>query len=84
MPLIAVVIYYFMIGLSATAGQFFLHSLIFFLISFCGSSLGLLIGSAILDAKSVSAVVPIIILPIFLFSGFFKNRADLPGWIGWL
>ena len=63
-----------MIDMANTAGQFFLHYLVFFLISFCGSSLGLLLGSAILDAKSVSAVVPIITLPIILFSGFFKNR----------
>lgn len=75
---------YFMIDLANTGGQFFLHVLVFILISFNGASLGLLLGSVILDAKSVSSVVPIIILPIILFSGFFKNRADLPGWIGWI
>lgn len=63
-----------MIDLGNTAGQFFFHCLVFFLMSFCGASLGLLLGSAILDAKSVSAVTPIMILPIILFSGFFKNR----------
>lgn len=73
-----------MIDLSNTGGQFFINCLIFALMSFCGSALGLLIGSVILDPKSVSAVVPIIILPFTLFSGFFKNRNDLPGWIGWI
>lgn len=73
-----------MIGLALTAGQFFLHFLIYLLISFCGSSLGLLLGSVILDAKSVSAVTPVVILPFTLFSGFFKNRADLPDWLGWV
>lgn len=73
-----------MIDMGFTAGQFFLHCLIFALMSFCGSALGLLIGSVILDPKSVSAFVPVILLPIILFSGFFKNRNDLPGWIGWL
>jgi hypothetical protein len=52
--------------------------------AFSGSSLGLLLGSVILDAKSVSAMVPIVTLPLFLFSGFFKNRKDLPDWIGWI
>jgi ATP-binding cassette subfamily G (WHITE) protein 2 len=78
------VVYYFLIGLSNTAGQFFLHAFTFFLISFCGASLGLLLGSIILDAKSVSAVVPVVILPFILFSGFFKNRATLPDWLGWI
>jgi ABC-type multidrug transport system permease subunit len=54
------------------------------LVGFAGSAIGLLIGSVILDAKSVSAVVPIILLPLILFSGFFKNRNDLPMWIGWI
>jgi ABC-type multidrug transport system permease subunit len=48
-----------------------------------GSSLGLFLGSVILDAKSISAVVPIVLLPVTLFSGFFKNRDDLPVWLGW-
>jgi hypothetical protein len=63
-----------MVGLSNTVGQFFTFYLIMFLLCFVGNSLGLLIGSVIEDAKSVSAVVPIIFLPLCLFSGFFKNR----------
>ena len=43
---------------------------------FDGSSMGLLLGRVILDAKSVSSVVPMLILPFILFSGFFKNRDD--------
>jgi ABC-type multidrug transport system permease subunit len=78
------VIYYFMIGLAPTGGQFFIHCLITILVGLCGSSLGLFIGSVILDEKSISAVVPMIVLPFTLFSGFFKNRADLPVWIGWI
>ncbi len=73
-----------MVDLSNTAEQFFLHYLIFCLIGFAGSSMGLLLGSVILDAKSVSAVMPIVILPAVLFSGFYKNRENLPGWLGWL
>lgn len=73
-----------MIGLAPTAGQFFLHYFIFILMSLCGSSLGLLIGSVVLDAKSISSFIPLITMPIILFSGFFKNRASLPDWIGWI
>lgn len=73
-----------MVGLSNTGGQFFLHCLNFALMSFCGASLGLLVGSVILDEKDVAAIIPIFLLPMITFSGFFKNRADLPKWIGWI
>ena len=73
-----------MIDLAGTADQFFTHWLIFSLMAFAGSAIGLLIGSIIMDAKAVSATVPIFLLPLFLFSGFFKNRSDLPDWIGWI
>jgi ABC-type multidrug transport system permease subunit len=73
-----------MVDLANTGGQFFLHWIVFCLMSFCGASLGLFLGSIILDEKDVPAVVPIILLPMITFSGFFKNRNDLPGWIGWL
>ena len=75
---------YFMVDLAQTGGQFFIHYLVTALMSFNGSALGLLIGSVIQDPKSVSSTVPLILLPITLFSGFFKNRDDLPGWIGWI
>ncbi len=73
-----------MIDLAGTATQFFTHWLIFSLMAFAGSAIGLLIGSVIMDAKAISAVVPIFMQPMFLFSGLFKNRADLPSWIGWI
>jgi len=73
-----------MIDLANTGGQFFIHCLVFVLMSFNGASIGLLLGSVILDPKSVSAIVPLFTLPIILFAGFFKNKDDLPGWIGWI
>jgi len=78
------VIFYWMCGLANTAGQFFIFYLIFFLVSFAGNSMGLLLGSAISDAKLITVLMPIMILPFILFSGFFKNREDLPNWLFWL
>lgn len=83
-PLLMAVIFYWMIGLANTAGQFFTFYFIFFLISFAGNSLGLLLGSAISDAKLITVLMPIMILPFVLFSGFFKNREDLPNWLSWI
>lgn len=36
------------------------------------------------DVKSVSAVVPIILIPLVLFSGLFKNTGNIPAWLGWI
>jgi len=47
-------------------------------------SLGLMLGTIVTDSKSVSAVIPIVMLPLFLFSGFFKNTGNLSDWIGWI
>lgn len=63
-----------MADLSNSAGQFFVHYLIFGLMSFCGASLGLFLGSVIMDEKDVPAVIPLFLLPMITYSGFFKNR----------
>jgi ABC-type multidrug transport system permease subunit len=70
--------------LSQTVGQFFFFLLTYILIHIAGSSIGILIGTLVLDVKSVAAFVPIVILPLVLFSGYFVNRETLPIWIGWL
>ena len=45
--------------------------------------MGLMLGSMIQDAKAVSAAISIIMLPFFVLSGLFKNRASMPLWYGW-
>lgn len=83
-PLVMQLIFYWMVDFGGTVGSFFTFYFIFFLLSLSGSSLGLLLGSMISDAKVVSLLVPVMILPFVLFSGFFKNREDLPVWLFWL
>ena len=83
-PLIMTLIMYWFVGLSSTPEQFFLFYFIAYLITLNGISLGLMLGSMILDEKSVSTVTPIVILPFILFSGFFKNTGSLSSWIGWI
>jgi ABC-type multidrug transport system permease subunit len=51
---------------------------------FVGSSLGMLIGSIVSDAKSVMPIVSVVVAPLILFAGYFKNRQDLPKWVGWI
>ena len=84
MPLIFNLVFYWIVGLASTPEQFFLNYLINFLINLCGNSLGLLLGSIAQDPKSVAAMVPLILTPFIMFSGFFKNSANLPNWLGWI
>ena len=83
-PLVQTLIMYWFVGLSSTVQQFWIYYLVTYLITLNGSSLGLMIGSIILDQKSVGAVTPCVLLPVILFSGFFKNTANLPVWLGWI
>lgn len=83
-PLLQSLIMYWFVGLASTAAQFFTFYLICYLISFSGMSLGLMLGSMVTDTKSVSTVTPIIMLPLVLFSGLFKNSGNLSDWIGWI
>ena len=83
-PLISTLILYWMVGLDSNAGVFFTFYLAYFLISLTGNSLGLLLGSIIPDPKIVGLLVPVLLVPFILFSGFFKNRSVLPVWIGWV
>lgn len=84
MPLLTITIFYWMIGLANTADQFFSFYFINLLVSLCGNSLGMLLGSVVNDEKSVSVIEPIVVVPFILFSGYFKNGANLADWVGWI
>ena len=83
-PLLQTLIMYWFVGLSSTATQFFIHYLVAYFMTINGISLGLMLGSMILDEKSVSVVTPIVLLPFFLFSGFFKNSGNIAVWLSWI
>lgn len=72
--MISTIAYYFLVGLSRTAEQFFIHYLIFFLLSFYGSSAGLMLGSLLDDSKAASALVVVVVMPAIQFAGYGKNR----------
>ena len=83
-PLIYALVLYWMVGLESSAEIFFTFALGMFLASLAGSSFGLLLGSTASDPKVVAALNPVLIIPFVLFSGYFKNREDLPVWLGWV
>lgn len=84
LPMLMAVILYWMVGLDETAEQFFTFYLALFLIGLAGNSLGYLLGSLTSDTKIVTLLIPVMIMPFVLFSGFYKNRDSLPVWLGWI
>ena len=83
-PLLAILMQYWLVGLSNTSHQFFTTYLVVTLAGLCGNSLGFMIGSVISDAKVVFSAVVLTILPMIIFSGFFKNSANIPAWTLWI
>ena len=83
LPTIFLNAFYWLIGLAATTEQFFLFYFMGILIAFCGNSLGLLLGCIIEDEKSVGAVMPLVLIPFIVLSGYFKNLDSIPKWISW-
>lgn len=75
---------YWFVGLSSTPEQFFTFYLIVFLSNLCGMSLGLLAGSIADTPQGANGAALLIMIPFFIFSGFFKNLSNLPGWVGWI
>lgn len=83
-PLIFVLVSYWMVGLANSAEQFFIMYFIIVIETFTGTSLGMLVGALVKNPNLISSFVGVVFLPLVSFSGFFKNYSNLPNWIGWI
>uniref|UniRef100_A0A914P039 ABC transporter domain-containing protein n=1 Tax=Panagrolaimus davidi TaxID=227884 RepID=A0A914P039_9BILA len=83
-PIIFTCVVYFLIGLQATAGKFFLFMFFMILCSVSATSLALMI-SALCRTTDLSVTVLPMALEVFrLFGGFFLSPANLPKYFSWL
>jgi len=61
-----------MIGLNhSSADVVVINIFVYILMSLAGNSIGLMGGSMFSDVKVASGVIPMFIMPLMLFSGFF-------------
>ncbi|KAJ0667681.1 putative ABC-2 type transporter [Helianthus annuus] len=82
LPLIFLLIVYFMAGLLLTAQVFFLTMLIVFLCIVAAQGLGLAIGAAVMDLNKATTMAYVVVMAFMLAGGFFVK--DVPVFISWL
>ncbi|KAK9079231.1 hypothetical protein SSX86_000901 [Deinandra increscens subsp. villosa] len=82
LPLIFLLIVYFMAGLRLTAQAFFLTMVIIFLCILAAQGLGLAIGAAVMDLNRATTLASVIVMAFMLAGGFFVK--DVPIFISWL
>jgi len=83
-PALMSFISYYIVGFNdANAGKPFIFALILIFVSLAGNATGILVGSVFSDAKVATNVVPVILLPWMIFSGFYINSNSMPNWLGW-
>lgn len=54
------------------------------MISMSGNSVGLMGGCMFQDIKVAVGILPVFLMPLILFSGFYSNQSTMMNWIGWL
>jgi ATP-binding cassette subfamily G (WHITE) protein 1 len=83
MPVIYVSAIYFAVGLQLSAAKFLILMLGAVLISNCGAAIGFWAAATFSNLSVALASIPLIIIPLMIFSGLFVNLATLPVWIRW-
>ncbi|KAL4474929.1 hypothetical protein ABPG74_001625 [Tetrahymena malaccensis] len=84
-PIIYGTIVYFMVGYTHDyAYQYFIYIAVLMIMTVTGAAIGFTIGILFSDLRTSSSITPAFMLPLILFCGFFKRRADLATWIGWI
>eukprot|EP00742_Colponemidia_sp_Colp-10_P006531 GILJ01007000.1.p1 GENE.GILJ01007000.1~~GILJ01007000.1.p1 ORF type:complete len:695 (+),score=93.73 GILJ01007000.1:76-2160(+) len=83
-PIVTCVIVYWMVGFQAHADKFFIFLAAGVLSAHCGSSVGFTLGCGIEDFDIALAAAPGVLVPMFLFAGFFVKLDNIPVFIRWL
>lgn len=83
-PSLFVLIIYALVGLKRSIDKLLLTMVSVVMASLCGTSLGTLIASIFVDLQVALAVLPVILLPLVLYSGFLLNGASVPRYLTWI
>lgn len=64
-------------------GNFFLQVLAAWMLGIGASSIGMMVGCAVTDVKTVSEMAPVLFVPQLLFAGFFIATDSIPAFLRW-
>ncbi|GMP98468.1 hypothetical protein CsSME_00046343 [Camellia sinensis var. sinensis] len=82
LPVLFLLVVYFMAGLRKTAGPFFLTMVTVFLCIVAAQGLGLAIGATLMDLKRATTLASVTVMTFMLAGGYFV--AKVPVFISWL
>ncbi|XP_073062755.1 ABC transporter G family member 22-like isoform X2 [Primulina eburnea] len=82
LPVLFLLVVYFMAGLKMNAGSFFLTMMTVFLCIIAAQGLGLAIGATLLDMKRATTLASVTVMTFMLAGGFFVQ--NVPVFISWL
>jgi ABC-type multidrug transport system permease subunit len=84
LPVISSAIIYWMVGYQNTSAKFgyFLATLV--VTHNTGGALGIFVASIFADIRVALQVVPVVLMPLMIFSGFFVNSNGIPVYFDWI
>ncbi|KAK7244753.1 hypothetical protein RIF29_39579 [Crotalaria pallida] len=82
LPVLFLLVVYFMAGLRLSVGSFFLTILTVFLCIVAAQGLGLAIGATLMDLKRATTLASVTVMTFMLAGGFFVKR--VPIFISWI
>ncbi|KAK4272648.1 hypothetical protein QN277_021171 [Acacia crassicarpa] len=82
LPVLFLLVVYFMAGLRVSASPFFLSILTVFLCIVAAQGLGLAIGATLMDLKRATTLASVTVMTFMLAGGFFVKR--VPVFISWI
>ncbi|KAG8648769.1 ABC transporter G family member 22 isoform X2 [Manihot esculenta] len=82
LPVLFLVVVYFMAGLRMSAGPFFLTLLTVFLCIVAAQGLGLAIGATLMDLKKATTLASVTVMTFMLAGGYFVKK--VPIFVAWI
>jgi len=83
-PVVSCSISYWMIGFNDQFVRYVIYTCFLTAETFVASGIGIFLASIFDDPSTGMRVMPVILLPVMLFSGFFLNSASVPVYFLWL
>jgi len=83
-PIIGGSLLYWIIGYQDVATKYLIMVLTMIILENCGTALGIFVASFFEDIAIALAIVPMLLMPLMVFSGFFVNSATSPEFLNWI